>query len=114
MKKLTLIPSAVLFVFGVLLVCLFVMNNLAPSPVTAAKAHSVEQGWSDNELSLLEFETSAKMSGSQGTVRLKGSKSNRQEIIRVELRKSLFATKWQVVDYDESRVEEDHPKDINP
>ena len=71
MKKLKLILSAVLFVFGVLVVCAFVMNNLAPSPVAAAKAHSVQQGWTDNELSLLGFETSAKIAGSQGTVRLK-------------------------------------------
>tara|TARA_R110002072_G_scaffold13481_1_gene56648 strand:+ start:78796 stop:79140 length:345 start_codon:yes stop_codon:yes gene_type:complete len=114
MKKLKLILSAVLFVFGVLITCTFVINNLAPSPVTAAKAHSVEQGWTDNELSLLGFETSAKVSGSEGTVRLKGNKPDRQETIRVELRKPLFATTWQVVKYDESRVDEDRPKDAIP
>ena len=114
MKKLKLVLSAVLFIFGVVVVCAFVMNNLAPSPVTAAKAHTVAQGWADNELSLLGFETSARIAGSQGTVRLKGNKPNRQETIRVELRKALFATKWQVVEYNESHVEEDRPENTKP
>ncbi|TWT55155.1 hypothetical protein Pla22_28090 [Rubripirellula amarantea] len=114
MKKLTLILSAVLFVFGALLASAFVMNNFAPSPVTAAKDHSVDQGWAENELSLLSFETSSKIAGSQGTVRLKGSKPNRQETIRVELRKSLFGPKWQVVEYSASLVEEDSPEDARP
>ncbi|TWT47922.1 hypothetical protein Pla22_51980 [Rubripirellula amarantea] len=111
MKYLKLILASGLFVFGGLLVCAFAMTNLAPSPVTAAKAHSIEHGWAADELTLTGFETSAKISGSNGTVLLKGEKPDRQNRICVELRKPLFATGWQVVGYDESHEPTDRSED---
>ena len=99
------IVTAVLVAFGALIVIAFVMNNLAPSPVSAAKAHCVQQGWADHELSLSGFETSAKISGSNGTVRFNATSQDQKMMIRIKLRKALFATKWHIVGYDETDIE---------
>ena len=56
---------------------------------------------------IIGYETTVELGGSKGTVRLKANKRKRQKIIRVELRKGAFATKWHVVGYDESDVVND-------
>jgi hypothetical protein len=110
MNKAKHLFTTVLVVFGALLVGAFVMSNIAPSPVSAAKDHCVQQGWGEHELSLSGFETSARISGSEGTVRFIGDKTDQRITILVELRKGLFAPKWRIVEYDETEID-DEPRD---
>ena len=111
MNKAKRIVTAVLIAFGALLAAAFVMNNLAPSPVSAARAHCLEQGWEEHELSLSGFETSARISGSNGTVRFTGTREDQMMSVRIDLQKRLFGTAWRIVGYDETAVEEDFPDD---
>lgn len=107
-KKILLIG---LCVFGALIVVAFVMNNLAPNPVSAANEHSIEQGWSEESLSLKEYRSSAKIGGSTATVHLVAKKGDIEQTLRVELRKSLFGTSWKVTAFDGSPEHEDPPID---
>ena len=101
------IAKVALVAFGLLLFAAFVMNNLAPSPVKAAKSHCLQKGWTDDQLSLSGFDTSARITGSNGTVQFTANRNNKQTRIHVALRKELFATKWQVVAYEATDLDED-------
>ena len=99
MKRAKQLVLTGLVALGLLLIAAFVMNNLAPSPVAAAKRHCIEQGWNEGALLLIDYHSSAKLGGSKATVHFSLNDSNRNQTIQVELRKGVFDTKWNIEDF---------------
>jgi len=88
-----------LLVLGLLLITAFVMNNLAPNPVGAAKRYCIERGLNERALSLLDYHSSAKLGGAKATVQFSLNDTNQNQTVRIELKKALFQTKWKIIDF---------------
>lgn len=85
------------------------LTPFGPSLVDAAMAKCVEQGWQEEDLAVLRFQTSWGTGGSRGHIEFRSKNQNPASTIRVELRKPLFSLNWEVVNYDEGGEEEQQP-----
>ena len=101
MKRNLSIVAIVLVAVVLVMLTTLGMNPFGPSPVDAAMAKCVEQGWQKGDLAVLGVKTSGGILGSSGHVEFQSKNQNPAKTIRVELQKSLFSLNWKVVDYDE-------------
>jgi len=99
MKRAKQIVMLGLLALGLLLIAAFVMNNLAPSPIGAAKRHCIERGLNERALSLKDYHSSAKLGGVEATVQFSLNATNQKQTVQIELKKPLFHTKWKITDF---------------
>ena len=87
---------------GILLLIGLTFDLLSPGPVPVAKEKSVAEGWEEQKLSLLSFQTSGGLFGSTGHVEFQVQGSNPPKTIRVEMQRPMYSPNWQVVGFKES------------
>lgn len=97
MNRARRVIGALALAFGSLLLLAFILNNVTPSPVAAAKSACVELGWSEDQLELRGFQTSAKITGSTGSVDFNVDNQGEAKLIRVTLQKPLYSFRWNVL-----------------
>lgn len=94
-------------IVGVLFACLFALDVFSPTPVDAAKTKCTDEGWQEQDLTLLGFTSSGGLFGRNGGVEFTAKNKNITKTIQIELRKPMFAIDWQVIKYDEKITPED-------
>lgn len=67
----------------------------AGSPVAAATAKTVAEGWQEQDLGQLGIQTSYAFFGSTGQVEFYVKNSKPAKIIQVKLRRPIYSSKWQ-------------------
>lgn len=99
------IIGALTLAFGSLLVLAFILNNVSPSPVTVARSVCGELGWPEEQLELRAFRTSARITGSKGSVDFTVDNEGETKLIRVTLQKPLYSFRWNVLTCEEVKDE---------
>ena len=93
-------------IVGVLIACLVTLSVFSPTLVDAAQTKCTDEGWQEQNLTLLGFTSSGGLFGRSGRVEFTATNKNVTKTIKIELRKPMFAIRWQVIRYDEKTPED--------
>ncbi len=94
--------GVVVGLFFVMAALFYLVAQVAFDPTATAKAKGAAEGWTEQDLGVVRYESSNDIFGGVADVELVVKGQDPPKTIRVDLRRPMWLPYWEVVSYEES------------